>query len=113
MTQTTTYCGSAVGPKPTNHAVGSLPLVVSAVPVLPASPPGKLRPRNVPYAVPWGFALWTTPVNPANRAWWVDADMVTWPTTWGANFVMTLPVGDTTAAATWGAYRVPPLAKVL
>ena len=48
MTQTTTYWGSAVGPKPTNQAVGSLPGVVSAVPVLPARPPGKLSPWKVP-----------------------------------------------------------------
>ena len=48
MTQTTTYCGSAVGPKPTNQAVGSLPATVSAVPVFPAIPPGKFMPWKAP-----------------------------------------------------------------
>ncbi len=39
--------------------------------------------------------------------------MATCPVTWGVNLLTTWPVGDTTAAATWGAYRVPPLANVL
>ena len=49
MTQTTTYWAAvAVGPHPTNQAVGSLPGSVSAVPVLPATPPGKLARPGTP-----------------------------------------------------------------
>ena len=63
--------------------------------------------------MPAGLELCTTPVNPVSSAWYVDGDRATCPVTWGVNRCTTLPDGDTTAAATWGAYRVPPLAKVL
>src|SRR5665213_1518544 len=111
ITASTTYCGLGFGPKATNQLLGSLAPGLVAVPVLPARFQLAGKPWKTPLAVP--FLLAMTPSSPWRIGSVMLAGRFTWPRTFLEKVLTTLPViGFTTSEATWGAYRVPPLAKV-